>query len=238
MPMAGKGSRFSSKGYTIPKPLIDVDGIPMFIRALESIKDIEYTKLIIIALLEFEEKYHISETINRFLKNNNIEIIFIDQVTEGQLCTVLVAKEQFNGESLLIIASDSYVESNLKDDLLLRSNADGLISVIDLPGESWSFVETDENGKAVRVAEKERISNNVSTGIYYFKNSDLFIEIGQSQINNNTRVKGEFYIIPVYQKLIDMQKNIFISKAISMWDMGTPESLEKFINHINNSFKY
>ena len=29
IPMAGAGSRFSEAGYDLPKPLIDVNGIPM-----------------------------------------------------------------------------------------------------------------------------------------------------------------------------------------------------------------
>ena len=31
--MAGEGQRFKDAGYTMPKPLIDVDGLPMVIRA-------------------------------------------------------------------------------------------------------------------------------------------------------------------------------------------------------------
>ena len=35
MPMAGNGSRFSEQGYTVPKPLIEVDGKPMFVQAID-----------------------------------------------------------------------------------------------------------------------------------------------------------------------------------------------------------
>ena len=34
--MAGEGKRFKDAGYTIPKPLIEVDGKPMVIKALQS----------------------------------------------------------------------------------------------------------------------------------------------------------------------------------------------------------
>lgn len=30
IPMAGRGSRFSKQGYTLPKPLVELDGKPFF----------------------------------------------------------------------------------------------------------------------------------------------------------------------------------------------------------------
>ena len=33
MPMAGDGKRFIEAGYKIPKPLIDIDGEPMFVKS-------------------------------------------------------------------------------------------------------------------------------------------------------------------------------------------------------------
>lgn len=38
MPMAGEGSRFRDAGWTTPKPLIELDGKKLFIRAIESVK--------------------------------------------------------------------------------------------------------------------------------------------------------------------------------------------------------
>ena len=35
--MAGMGSRFAEEGYTVHKPLIDVNGIPMFVHAERTI---------------------------------------------------------------------------------------------------------------------------------------------------------------------------------------------------------
>ena len=41
MPMGGLGSRFAKEGYKTPKPLIEVDGKPMFMRALDSFKPLK-----------------------------------------------------------------------------------------------------------------------------------------------------------------------------------------------------
>lgn len=37
LPMAGAGSRFSKEGFTRPKPLLDIEGLPMIIQAVEQI---------------------------------------------------------------------------------------------------------------------------------------------------------------------------------------------------------
>ena len=39
LPMAGAGDRFFNDGYTLPKPLIDVGGKPMFMRVIENLGD-------------------------------------------------------------------------------------------------------------------------------------------------------------------------------------------------------
>ena len=36
MPMAGRGSRYATQGYEIPKPMINVAGQPMILWALKS----------------------------------------------------------------------------------------------------------------------------------------------------------------------------------------------------------
>ena len=38
MPMAGEGSRFRNAGWTTPKPLIELNGKPLFVRAIESVR--------------------------------------------------------------------------------------------------------------------------------------------------------------------------------------------------------
>lgn len=37
IPMAGAGSRFAQEGYDLPKPLIPVDGVPMIVRAVQTL---------------------------------------------------------------------------------------------------------------------------------------------------------------------------------------------------------
>lgn len=232
--MAGRGSRFSNEGYTIPKPLIEVAGKPMLYHAFQSVINVDYRKVVFIALREHEEQYGVRKLIREQIIPE-FELLLIDEVTEGQLCTVLKAKHLIEpGESILIAASDSYIESDIANELK-HTTFDGIISVINLPGEQWSFAKTDSTGRVTEVAEKNRISDNASTGIYYFKDGRRFVFEAEKIIQNKETTQGEYYIMPVYNKLIQQDNTISISIASAMWDMGTPEAKLKFEKYLDGT---
>lgn len=233
IPMAGRGSRYANVGYTTPKPLIEINGKPILYHAFQSVKDVPYQKLIFIALKEHENDFGVSKLIKEEIVTD-FEMILLEDVTQGQLCTVLTASHYFEqNQSILIAASDSYIESTISEELK-TTEADGIISVINLPGEQWSFAKADKNGRVVKVAEKTRISDYASTGIYYFKDAKRFEYHAQQLLQQKETTKGEYYIMPIYNKYIEEGAQIELSHAKAMWDMGTPESKNKFETFLND----
>ena len=234
VPMAGRGSRFKNVGEMTPKPLIPVLGKPMLYWALKSIDGIEYSQLVFIALKEHEVNFGL-KTLLHELYGNNVTLILIDEVTEGQLCTVLAAEEHLNSsEDLLITSSDTFVKSKIGDHISRKADdCAGLISVADLPGNRWSFAKVDDTGRVVEVAEKRRISNYASTGLYYFANGYDFLTEAKRIIENKEKTQGEYYVILVYQKLIERGLKIEISLADEVYDMGTPASLKQSIQELS-----
>lgn len=234
IPMAGRGSRYANVGYTIPKPLIQINGKPMLYHAFQSVKNVPYQKVIFIALKEHEQTYGVSKLIKEQIVEE-FELILLDDVTEGQLCTVLAASHYFHPNlPLLVAASDSYIKSDIAQEIK-TSDADGIISVINLPGEQWSFARTNNEGKVIEVAEKTRISDHASTGIYYFKDAKRFEKIAEEMVQKKETTKGEYYIMPLYSKLIAEGADIVLSQAGAMWDMGTPEAKLTFENYLNGN---
>lgn len=231
VPMAGRGSRFSNVGYDTPKPLIQTAGKPMILWALESLKEVDYDEIIFIVLKEHEEQFNVSKMITSSIPVKT-SFVFIDEVTDGQLCTVLCAKTYFDGSPILIAASDTYIVSDISE-TISTSNADGIISVANLEGDQWSFAKTQEGStKVIDVAEKTRISDWASTGLYYFSDSKCFCEIAEKMIQEKETTKGEYYIMPLYKKYLQQNKEVIISKASEMWDMGTPNAKEIFEAHV------
>lgn len=229
VPMAGRGSRFSEKGFETPKPLIEVAGQPMVKWAIKSLETVKFDRIVFVALEEHEEAYDITGMLKNY-SGWRTEFVFLPDVTNGQLETVLKAQKFFDGEEdILIAAADSYILSTIGQDILKNpKQCAGLISVISLPGDHWSFAKTDEMERVIEVAEKKRISSHCSTGLYYFSRANDLVQQGSAMIKNDERTRGEFYVTPVYQKLIDRGKMIRISHASEMWDMGTPEAKAQF----------
>lgn len=108
IPMAGLGSRFIKAGYATPKPFIDVVGQPMIQRVVNNIVPLEPHDLIFIARTEHKDfiKRYMSFATN---------VLYVDKVTEGAACTVLLAKELIDNSCPLMIAnSDQFVIWNDK----------------------------------------------------------------------------------------------------------------------------
>src|SRR5262245_34697805 len=166
VPMAGRGSRFAGANLETPKPLIPIARRPMVSWALRSLARMPYTQILFVALAEHEARFGLTDLLLG-IEGPKAQVILLDEVSEGQLCTVLAARDHIDtDEDLLIASSDTYVVSNLAQDIARRHPAcRGIISVTEMPGSQWSFARADEMGRVVQVAEKERISDHASTGL-------------------------------------------------------------------------
>jgi NDP-sugar pyrophosphorylase family protein len=233
MPMAGRGSRFAEIGIDVPKPLIDVLGRPMYVWAMESLPLELAGRVIFICLEEHLRHRELEKDVRRRYGHFDLEIISLDVVTEGQACTVLKA-ERFidNAEPLLIYNADTYCRTNLAVRLpKLPEGVAGLLGVFHAEGDKWSFARTDASGRVVETAEKRRISDWASTGLYYFRRGHDFVAFSQRMIADNDRVNNEFYVAPVYNRMIAEGAEILIDPAEEVWALGTPEDLRHFQAH-------
>ena len=73
MPMAGEGSRFAKAGWTTPKPLIELRGVPLFQRAIGSVAiDGVEMKYSFIVRQEHIDNQHIDRLIKDILPSAHI----------------------------------------------------------------------------------------------------------------------------------------------------------------------
>jgi dTDP-glucose pyrophosphorylase len=227
--MAGEGSRFKDAGYKTPKPLINVLGKPMFVWALSSLPLELADLLVFLCLQEHLDNWPLERQIKgRYDKSL---IIPVSQVTEGQACTVLLAREYINNEDGLIIHNaDTYFQSSLEETLeSLEPSVRGVISAFRASEDKWSFAKVGDDGYVVEVAEKQPISQWATTGMYYFRHGSDFVSGADKMIQRDLRVKNEFYVSPVYNILIAEGKKFILDIADTVWCMGTPIDLKKFL---------
>jgi len=221
MPMAGNGSRFSEQGYTVPKPLIDVEGKPMFVRAIECL-NLKFDDYIFIV----KREHNLTQEIEKYF---NATIIELDTTTEGAACTVLTADPCINdNDSVMICNCDQIIkwDSNCWHAM---PDSDGRLLVFDEPtaDPKWSFAELDESNNVTRVAEKDPISTWATTGHYYWNRWSTYKASAQSMIDADDRTNNEFYLCPVYNHTPGTIKAIPVSE---MHGIGTPEDLQKWLS--------
>ena len=230
MPMAGRGSRFVEVGHTVPKPLIDVRGRPMYAWAMDSLPLGLAKRVIFICLAEHLHDRTLADDIEARYHTFDPIIVSLDRVTEGQACTVLEARSSIDNDAPLVIYNaDTFSTSGLEARLrTLPNDVDGVLSVFRAAGDKWSFARTEPDGRVVETAEKRRISEWATTGLYHFARGHDFVHHADAMIAANERERGEFYVAPVYNRLIAAGCNIQIDLAEEVWVLGTPEDLADF----------
>jgi choline kinase len=230
IPAAGKGDRFIQAGFNDPKPLIDVNGKKMIVRALGNFN----RKDVIVITRQYDNEYH-NRTMNLLLASCNV--INIDYVTEGAACTCLLAKEYINNdEELLILDCDAFYKEDVYwfIDKYIRSDkridSCGVVFNHDTPKNS--YVKVDADGWAIETAEKKVISNLSFTGMHWFRKGKYFVEAAEAMIAANDRTNNEFYVSPSYNYLFKQGRNMKPLLIPNEWvtQVGTPQDLVNFLN--------
>ena len=233
IPMAGEGSRFANAHYTMPKPLIDVNGKPMIQTVVDNL-NID-ANFIFLVRTQHNTKYNLSEIMPTLF--TGCKLVMVDQLTEGAACTTLLAKDLIDNDAPLLIANaDQFlVWDSCEFYHSVNSTVDGSIVTFNAEGNKWSYVKTDSDGNVTDVAEKVQISNHGSVGVYYFAHGSDYVKYAERMIIKDIRYgqnfngKGEFYVAPVYNEAIADGKVIKTFDVDQMFGLGTPEDLTYFL---------
>ena len=235
VPMAGAGSRFAKAGFKIPKPLIPVRGTPMIRLVIENVRPQREHRFIFVVQEAHDSEYGLEPQLIEWAGHNAV-VVRVNGLTAGAASTVLAAEHLLDSEDpLMIVNSDQWVDVSI-DDCLCRADDfhDGLIMTMYANDPKWSFVGVTPDGYVTRVAEKEVISNLATLGIYNFARGADFVFGAKSMIAANERVNGEFYVAPVYNKLIRNGAKVGVfsigSEAQGMYGLGIPADLELFLS--------
>lgn len=223
--MAGLGSRFKEKGYSLPKPLIKIFGKPMIQHVVESL-NIE-GHYIFLVQKEHRVKYHLDDVLDEIAPG--CSIVEVDGLTEGAASTSLLAKDLINNDKPLIIAnSDQVVTWNSSKFQEYLSDLDGLTAVFSAADPKWSYVK-GHGGVVSEVVEKQVVSNNANVGIYGWSMGSDYVKYAEQMIAENFRTNNEFYIAPVYNWAIKDSKQVRWFLVDEMHGLGTPEDMNEYI---------
>lgn len=233
IPMAGAGSRFAREGYQEPKPLIPVDGVPMIRLVIENLRPSRPHRFIFLCQNAHLEAHGIGPQLQAWASGS--VVIGLDGLTEGAACTVLKAQGCIDNDDPLMIAnSDQWVDRDIDEYLEAMDDdgLDGLIMTMRADDPKWSFVGLDDAGLVTRVVEKQVISSEATVGVYNYRHGAAFVKSARAMIDAGERVNGEFYVAPVYNRMIAAGSRIGVfnvgAEADGMYGLGVPQDLRLF----------
>jgi NDP-sugar pyrophosphorylase family protein len=242
LPMAGAGSRFSKKNYKDPKPLINVNGLPMIVQAVNCLPNT--TKKIFICLDEHVKNYKLKDILHNTYPNTNVYTI--NQITEGQACTceIGINNGYLDGErSILISACDNGVYYDINKYQKLVDNTEIDVIVWSFRNNSasrnnpnmYAWIETDENNYIKSVSckkfdeSKHDLKNShVIIGTMFFRKSKYFIDGLNSNYKENIRTNGEFYVDDVINQNIKKGLKVKVFEVENYICWGTPDDYETY----------
>jgi len=232
---AGDGRRFES--YDLPKLLLKVKNIPLFIRAAESLPK-KNNYIFIFKKEHFKDYKEIKINIKKKFRLS--KILLIKKRTRGQASTLCKIKKKIKLNKPIFVTSIdlcfSYDKSLFNRYISEKSN---IIFVCNPTKEmkmspnQFGWVRADKKNNILEISCKKKIKGNskndkVILGAFAFSTFNIFLNGYNKMIRNKILVKNEYYL-DLLMNEIDKVKIIKVKKFIN-W--GTPVEYEKNKNKI------
>lgn len=234
--MAGEGSRFKKEGWTTPKPLIVLNGMPLFEHAISSVSahgiELKYS---FIVRQEHINEYNVDDGIRNFLPDANVFSVF--KTTRGAVETCLVAESAITDDDAVIVMdcdlefkSKRFIEiiKSILSKPVTEVNGGALACFVSNEPR-YSYAAIGKDGFVARTAEKEVISNHALCGAYFFSTGKRFKQIAHKLLDEPDFRKSEYYVSLLYNYLLADGEKVFLAPTEEYYSYGTPEELKRYL---------
>lgn len=250
IPMAGAGQRFADAGYKLSKPVIPtIDRksgreYPMVVSATMDLPGVNEDGSNVTYI---DRTFHKNEGVEGIIKEHykNASFITIDELTEGQACTCMLAKDKINNdESLLIAGCDNGMVFNKELFNKLTQKCDVIAftychneAVLVNPNAYGWYVPNEEN-KIKEVSIKKAVSDtpmedHAVVATFWFKKGSIFVKAAEKMLRENDRINNEFYVDQVIKHAMELGYDCRIFDVDRYIGWGTPKDYEEYTATIN-----
>ena len=239
IPMSGFGERFRAAGYTLPKPLIEVEGKPIIQHVVEMFSDEDDFIFICNEDHLSNHKYRMREILKSISPSGRI--VSIKSHKLGPIYAVMLALDEINLQKATIVNYcdfTCYWDYIHFKDFAKRVNADGIIpSYCGFhPHTLWSnyYAYIKEGGyRAFDIQEKQPFTNKpreefASSGTYYFKTGALMQKYFQRCMDEGLMVSDEYYVSMSYKPMMQDGLRVYVYELQHFMQWGTPGDLDEY----------
>ena len=231
--MAGNGSRFWEAGYSQIKYLLMIGELNLFQRSLLTFEQLFNDDLFVLVY----RPIHVDEaTLRRLCAEIGLvrELVFFPLLAEtsGQAESAYKAISSLSSptdQPLVIFNIDTFYQ-NTQSHIKLYREKQSFLDLFCEKGSHWSFACLNKNNEVTRVAEKNRISDYCSTGMYGFSDIATF---QKAFLECSFAGLSEKFIMPIYAMLIG--KTIVVGNVLdreSVFVSGTPDEYELLLESL------
>jgi len=239
IPMSGFGERFRRAGYTVPKPLIEIDGKPIIQHVVEMFPDEKDITFICNRDHLNNSEYRMHEILEDIAPEG--KIIAIDPHKLGPVHAVLQVISQLDLKKPTVVNyADFTCDWDYADfcNTAKQTDCDGAIPCYRgfHPHTLWSnyyaYVR-EENMDAWDIQEKKPFTDSpreefASSGTYYFKSGELMQRYFERCVAEDLTVGGEYYVSMVYKPMMQDDLNIKVYELEHFMQWGTPSDFEEY----------
>jgi len=239
IPIAGGDAMFPKAEFHFPKPLVEIDGVPMVARVVVNLRTGDpAARFIFVVRREDCAEFSLDRTLH-IITDGRCAIIQLARPTAGAACSALLASELIDdGEPLVICNGDQILEGGIPAALraFMRQDFDAGVITFDSVHPRWSYVRTDAEGLVIEAAEKRVISRRAIAGFYYFKRAWDFLRAARASILNERHVDGAYFIAPTLNELVLEGRKVgtFDIPNQAYQSLFSPQRVEHYERHLQN----
>lgn len=239
IPMSGFGERFRRAGYTVPKPLIEIDGKPVIAHIIDLFPGED--DFIFICNREHLENptYKLRETLLRYAPKS--KVLAIEPHRLGPVHALSRAFDQIDDAQPVIVNYcdfTCYWNYEHFKRYVVENNLDGCLPSYRgfhphmLGPTNYAFIR-DDHGMLLDIQEKKPFSDNrmqeyASSGTFYFSSGALLKEYSSRCIERELRVNDEFYVSMIYKIMVEERKRVAVYELQHFMQWGTPDDLAEY----------
>ena len=239
IPMSGFGERFRKAGYSVPKPLIELEGKPIIAHVIDMFPG-ETDFLFICNQGHLDEpSYRMYETIARYCPTG--KVVGIPSHKLGPVYAVAQVAELIDPVRPAVV---NYCDFTCYWDWqhfkhhVAHCGCDGAIPAYrgfhphTLGTTNYAYMR-ESGGWVLDIQEKRPYTDNrmeeyASSGTYYFASGALMLDAFRVAQARNLTVGGEFYVSLAYKPLLESGKRIAVYDLQHFMQWGTPEDVAEY----------
>ncbi|MEN6435403.1 MAG: sugar phosphate nucleotidyltransferase [Anaerolineaceae bacterium] len=224
IPMAGYGTRMRPHTWSKPKPLVPIAGRTVLDYVLEQFSSLPSDWQVEYVFIISPNGWDIRTHMESNYPDTTVRYV-VQEEMHGQSHALYLAKEFLNGPMLMTF-SDTLIETDLA--FLKEEPADGVAWVKQVPDpRRFGVAEVGEIGNVTRLVEKPQDMNNnmAVVGFYYFKSAEALMSAIETQMQQNIKLKNEFFLVDAINILLEQGQHFRIEEVETWLDAGIPDAV-------------